>query len=532
MAVSDDGYVYHYLIYHMIQTSKGQTCRKAFHLLKNEGFIRGRVLSLGIKEGVKKMMADVKLVISWFQSRLGKSESELFVKGEALLVFDATCSIVKNHKKGGHSKVISGNWTDDQRYDIGMALVDIGIAMQGQDFWLQALDIFSVALDRFETEGITKEDPFVMKTLELVNASSYSSLALVPRNSPECITFKNASQLRDLASGIAKPSEDGILLELSSHPGQGVVLLRPKWSKMHSIEYHSLGISSKDISIRLCADGKRFFRTCDGAQLTIIANCKQDDIVYLTRSDTSSNITSLKSKACVFDFVVNDDGSISPCDDNGLAFGIGKFPLLLVQRNSPNRLIFKHGKSLCNNEKQTVRCETCEEKCFPLKLSSHPGFSINLKPEWPSILGIGAYRAMHLGPIDDAVHVSYDGRLIKSCKDGAVFRIMEGGGFLYNVGTPVMFFRGKTEKITSWKGGINDFIINEEGSISPMHARSLALGCTLFGRANSIVTKEEKELAERETKSRTNSGILLHKYWKFRLALGMLWSVKIDKRFE
>ena len=82
VAVSDDGYVYHYLIYHMIQTSKGQTCRKAFHLLKNEGFIRGRVLSLGIKEGVKKMMADVKLVISWFQSRLGKSESELFVKGD------------------------------------------------------------------------------------------------------------------------------------------------------------------------------------------------------------------------------------------------------------------------------------------------------------------------------------------------------------------------------------------------------------------------------------------------------------------
>ena len=285
VAVSDDVYVYHHLIYHMIQTSKDQAGRKAFHLLKNKGFIRGRVLSLGIREGVKKMMADVKLVI---QSSLGKSESELCIKGEALLVFDATCSIVKNHKNEGHSKVISGNWTDEHRYDIGLALIDIGIAMQGQDFWLQALDIFSAALDRFETEGITKEDPFVMKTLAHVNASRLPQLVLVPRNSPKCITFKNASRLRELVSGRAIRSQDGVLLELSSHPGQGVVLLRPEWGKMPKIKYQGLGIGHKESSTKLCADGKRFWRTSDGAQLTLIAGCKEGDILFLTPKDTSS----------------------------------------------------------------------------------------------------------------------------------------------------------------------------------------------------------------------------------------------------
>ena len=274
-------------------------------------------------------------------------------------MFDATCSIVKNHKKGGHSKVISGNWTDDQRYDIGMALVDIGIAMQGQDFWLQALDIFSVALDRFETEGITKEDPFVMRTLEHVNASRLPQLVLVPRNSPKCITFKNASRLRELASGHAIQSQNDVLLELSSHPGQGVVLLRPEWSKMPTTKYHSLGIGNKESSIKLCADGKRFWRISDGAQLTLFAGCKEGDFLFLTPKDISS-------KACLFDFLVNDDGSIFPCDDTGLAFGIGEFPLLLVPRNSPNRFIFKHGKSLCNKRSNMLDARPVKKKASPL----------------------------------------------------------------------------------------------------------------------------------------------------------------------
>ena len=74
-----------------------------------------------------------------------------------------------------------------------MALVDVAIAMQGQDFWVQAMDILFSALVRFETEGITKEEPFFMNTLKLVNTSIFSSLALVPCNFPECIKFKNAS---------------------------------------------------------------------------------------------------------------------------------------------------------------------------------------------------------------------------------------------------------------------------------------------------------------------------------------------------
>ena len=56
LAFSDDGYVFHHLIYHMIQTCNYNTCRGPFALLENKDFITGRVLSLGVRKGVKRMI--------------------------------------------------------------------------------------------------------------------------------------------------------------------------------------------------------------------------------------------------------------------------------------------------------------------------------------------------------------------------------------------------------------------------------------------------------------------------------------------
>ena len=44
------------------------------------------------------MMADVELIISWFQSGFGKSGCGLFIKVEAIFVFDAKCSVLNHHK--------------------------------------------------------------------------------------------------------------------------------------------------------------------------------------------------------------------------------------------------------------------------------------------------------------------------------------------------------------------------------------------------------------------------------------------------
>ena len=527
LAVSDDSYVFHHIIYHMVQTRNDKICRKALVLLKNEDFISSRMKSLAVRKGVKKMMADVELVISWFQSRLRKSESESFIKGVALLVFDATRSILMNHERQSHSEAIIGS-AGGCNDDIGLALVDVGSAMQGQDFWLQALDVFSAALDFFERKGKAVDDPLVMKTLAHVNASRLPQVVLVPLGSPKCIKFQNASQLRELTSGNADPSQDGISLELSSHPGQGVVLVRPQWGKMGTLKYHGLGIGSKESSIRLCAHDKIFWRKTDGARLTVLVGCKQGDMLLLT----PSNLAPLQTTPCLFDFVVNDDGSISPCDDIGLALGIGDFPLVLVPRNSPNRLIFKYGKSLCDSGKKNSGHGTLERKGFSLELSSHPGCSVKFRTEWPFNIGPAALNLMTVGPMEDAVHASYDGRTIKSCKDGAVLRVMEEDGLLYNVGSPASFFLGRTKKMTCWKGGINDFIINKEGSISPMHARSLALGSACLSRANSIATQEEKGLADKEINLETNPRLLLHKYRKYQLSLGVVRFFDLSKLRE
>ena len=49
-------------------------------------------------------------------------------------MFDATCSVLNNRKKKKVSIYITGNQTDNQGYYIGLALVDVGIKMQGQYF--------------------------------------------------------------------------------------------------------------------------------------------------------------------------------------------------------------------------------------------------------------------------------------------------------------------------------------------------------------------------------------------------------------
>ena len=79
---------------------------------------------------------------------------------------------------------------------------------------------------------------------------------------------------------------------------------------------------------------------------------------------------------------------------------------------------------------------------------------------------------MVMGPYKHEIQVSYNGRIIARYSKNAAFSLQ---GHKYEVGVTVFFSRGNIRKLSRWKGGVNDTVMNEEGGIYPKHDRTLPL---------------------------------------------------------
>ena len=222
--------------------------------------------------------------------------------------------------------------------------------------------------------------------------------------------------------------------------------------------------------------------------------------------------------------MVNKDATMSPLENPDLAMGTGPISLVLVPRNSPNRFMLRFGDELRASQSAKVGHKPSKEEGFPLELTSHPGQAITIQLVCPLDVGAATVNLMGMGPSKDAIQVSYDGRIIARSSDGAVFALQ---GHRYEVGVPVILFRGNSRKLSRWKGGAHDFVINEEGSISPKHAPNLAIGCASLGEANNVITEEEKLSAEEQYSLRPDQGIKHQTIRKFWLLLGFLTKYQV-----
>ena len=212
-------------------------------------------------------------------------------------------------------------------------------------------------------------------------------------------------------------------------------------------------------------------------------------------------------------FVINADGTLSPVVRPKLVIGISPLPAVtLVSRASPDRLLFRYADRFWS--------APAPVDGVPLELASNPGFAVvpvgkpyrAFKLMTVQELGVGPVEdAVRLFSLDDRVHHQFlltTKRATENQNDKAMTLVSMD--LKLENGVPMRLIQ-YSEKRQRWLGGIlhamlidgrnATWIINEEGSISPLNAPSLALGCAHvpnYRHVDEIISAEQRLLAQRE----------------------------------
>ena len=302
-------------------------------------------------------------------------------------------------------------------------------------------------------------------------------------------------------------------LLLKSHPGQALVPLQPDpmggGFMMEQLDYVDVGIGpeSAAIPIRLREPEvlTRKGNTNDDSLRYALVNA--DGLVFIVGSsqlkvgspvtmtswlndDGSDDINVTLSQFVTkfhyrCPFVVNTDGSLSPLEAPHLAIGISRFPeVTLMKRFSANRLLVKDVATFWN--------APAPVNGTPLVLNSHPGLAVVEYARYRGAFGLAymmdvsigpanndTYRTLHLFSRDAVRHHEF------SLRDryGAYLVPMNMN---LQIGTPLRLIRYNVSEsefastalsILIYIRPIARWIINLDGSISPLNAPHLVLGC-------------------------------------------------------
>ena len=309
-------------------------------------------------------------------------------------------------------------------------------------------------------------------------------------------------------------NEDVVPLLLKSHPGQALIPLHTDRISggymLEQLDYVEIGIGpeSDAIQIRLQqpnelsrkrnidddtfryslvnADGLVFIVSSSqltvGSPVTMTSWLNQDDDIDDFDIRVSRFVANFDYRC---PFIINTDGSLSPFEAPHLAIGISRFPAVtLIERFSPNRLIFQDPETFWN--------APAPVNGTALVLKSHPGLAVVSYPRYRGAFGLvnmmdvvvgpafnDTYRTLKVFPRDNVIHHEFTLRntygeylvpMNMKVDLDVPLRLMK-----YNVSQStfvnvVLSHVLQKEKNATW-------IINLEGSISPLNAPHLVLGC-------------------------------------------------------
>jgi hypothetical protein len=185
-------------------------------------------------------------------------------------------------------------------------------------------------------------------------------------------------------------------------------------------------------------------------------------------------------------FIVNIDGSISPYEARDLVIGISRFPsVTLVERYSSHRFIFKYADTLWN--------APAPVNGTPLVLRSHPGLAIVSYPIYRGVYGMAnmmdvvvgpannsTFLTLHLHPLDYRRHHHYT---LQDTKYGLGLVPLN---LKLEAGVPLRFMKyNLTESVLGtfalstllYATNNATWVVNLDGSISPLSAPHLVIGC-------------------------------------------------------
>ena len=137
--------------------------------------------------------------------------------------------------------------------------------------------------------------------------------------------------------------------------------------------------------------------------------------------------------------------------------------LSLVRRGAPDALVFERAHQLSGPEGAL------------LTLASHPGMAVVPRYEYPRAVAEWRYIELGIGPAHMAAHMQLQGEFLVRLHDE---RVMDIANWNYEEGNTLNILRSSSVHPghTRYGGGGRSFIVNADGTISPMKAQHLVLG--------------------------------------------------------
>jgi hypothetical protein len=203
-----------------------------------------------------------------------------------------------------------------------------------------------------------------------------------------------------------------------------------------------------------------------------------------------------------FDLVVNEDGSMSPRSRRDLVFAARLPQLFLVKRDSPCRLMLKHGNDLKTNQVPSLSqdCTVSRDKIFSGELASHSENAICYDVEIKATSKISGDQ-MKFGDVSDSVQLVYDGKKLATVIDGKCKYFLTKALGVCNASANLYLVRDESRTIFTheFEFGLH-WIINDDGSLSPSDYPTHAIGLHCLSSTELMLTEEQRMLAKSDAK--------------------------------
>jgi len=284
-------------------------------------------------------------------------------------------------------------------------------------------------------------------------------LVLVNKGDRDQCVFSHASNL--------SRGED-VDLTLSSHPGLVIGRQYGDEKRHGPWRYIEAGIKRNVQPVRARYIDRNYIKLTDADLVFDVSFWKMEtgNTVNFVGGTNRKDKTKLGGGGR--DWVINSDGTISPKHQRHLALGVQsreRAPMILVRKGDPGMLTFKNASRLRNGE--TVN----------LSLSSHYGMGVSRMYNEEKRFGPWRYTESCVSS-NTPISVSYtSNNYIKLADADLVFDV---SFWKMEPGNTVNFVGGTNAKEkTMLGGGGRDWIIDDDGSISPKRHSHLSLGCCL-----------------------------------------------------
>lgn len=469
-----DHFILEELPYHM---EKAGTEDLAFCTIQNNAFMRARIMWMGIVESTERLVQDLEML-------------DIAPDVVQTLIRRFVGVLLKESKAAAHLPI---------KLETARAVVKAGKFLTLKCLWLDAAGYFADALAIYERLGLQEIDTEVHMLRECMSSVVIPDVILVPRCDPYRLTLKHAEALQ-------RVGDEVVPLELSSHPGLGIVVS----SACRMVPKVGIGPSESAIRASFTKKGRLVNASGDGV-LCIMRNRSRrriplqpgQDIMLAPYSTIIGNQCAphIMMDDLLTEVTIDGHGCIIPTCAPNLAFGYGLPPLMLVPRDSPMRIVFQGVHEAANGNTLT---QPTHRNPLPLgKLLSHPERALVDTQDECSSSFHRPFFVFGLGMAKDEYPLVFSGRIITQV-DGT--GIMVDDPFKLTSGSSMVFAHTAAPPNQSWIFRFTstfrfiDLAGNEDGTISPFYAPHLALGVLKVGLANEITSERHMQAASMAAK--------------------------------